>query len=899
MVAEAFTLPEQTVSDVDIIDIRRDHAEHSILDEIYKGLSPSQGQEKRLPTLLLYDERGLKLFEDITYLEQYYLTNAEIEILKAHAHAIAQQVEPGSMVIELGSGNLRKVNILLQALEKSRKSVEYYALDLSLPELERTLSAIPKGTYKYVKCCGLHGTYDDGLYWLSRPRNHSKPKCILSLGSSIGNFDREAAASFLRSFARRLHGGDRIIIGLDACKDPERVFHAYNDRDGVTHKFIMNGLLHANRILGANMFALQDWRVIGEWNESAGRHQAFYSPLRDVNINGCVIEAGEKIRVEESHKYATADSKSLWDAAGLVETAAYGNKHADYYLHMLARPSSAYPLRPEEYAISPVPTLADWKALWVAWDTVTLRMIPNEELFSKPIKLRNACIFYLGHIPTFLDMQLSRTTQQPSTEPAYYTKIFERGIDPDVDNPEHCHAHSEIPDSWPNLEDILVFQDRVRERVQGLYHNSEAPIDSKLARALWLAFEHEIMHLETLLYMLLQSDKTIPPSGARPNFEHMAWEANLGATSNQWIAIPKRKVTIGMNDPENSSGPDRYFGWDNEKPPRVVDVHSFVAKARPISNEDYARYLNKTSNPNIPLSWSEDSLLGSNANVTSVHTNGHTNGAANGNDSHLNGYANGAAGRNESNTDAHKDGYTNGHKDGAVNGNGSSRNGESVSLSNEYLKGKFVKTVYGPVPLEFALDWPVMASYDELAACATWMNGRIPTMEEVRSIYAYVDQLKIDEAEQVLGRTISAVNGHLVNDGVEETPPSHPSRESASRVKGSLNPHHLFANLEGCNVGLQHWHPTPITQHGNKLCGQGDLGGVWEWTSSVLGKHDGFEPMDAYPAYTTDFFDGKHNIVLGGSWATHPRVAGRKTFVNWYQRNYPYAWAGARLVKDI
>jgi hypothetical protein len=26
-----------------------------------------------------------------------------------------------------------------------------------------------------------------------------------------------------------------------------------------------------------------------------------------------------------------------------------------------------------------------------------------------------------------------------------------------------------------------------------------------------------------------------------------------------------------------------------------------------------------------------------------------------------------------------------------------------------------------------------------------------------------------------------------------------------------------------------------------------------------------------------DFFDGKHNIVLGGSWATHPRIAGRKS----------------------
>lgn len=57
--------------------------------------------------------------------------------------------------------------------------------------------------------------------------------------------------------------------------------------------------------------------------------------------------------------------------------------------------------------------------------------------------------------------------------------------------------------------------------------------------------------------------------------------------------------------------------------------------------------------------------------------------------------------------------------------------------------------------------------------------------------------------------------------------------------------------------------------------------------------------MPLYPGYTADFFGGKHNVVLGGSWATHPRIAGRKSFVNWYQRNYSYAWVGARLVRDL
>ena len=71
------------------------------------------------------------------------------------------------------------------------------------------------------------------------------------------------------------------------------------------------------------------------------------------------------------------------------------------------------------------------------------------------------------------------------------------------------------------------------------------------------------------------------------------------------------------------------------------------------------------------------------------------------------------------------------------------------------------------------------------------------------------------------------------------------------------------------------------------------MGGLWEWTGSVLEKNDGYEPMKMYPAYSgmlkcfyckvqtdvgaADFFDDKHNIVLGGSWATHPRIAGRKT----------------------
>lgn len=473
-------------------------------------------------------------------------------------------------------------------------------------------------------------------------------------------------------------------------------------------------------------------------------------------------------------------------------------------LHLLTKAANAFELTPERYASTTIPSLDDWRGLWAAWDTVTRGMIAEAELGNKPIKLRNACVFYLGHIPTFLDMQLVKATGDPLCDPQYFPTIFERGIDPDVDNPEQCHSHSEIPDEWPQLQEILAHQGRVRRKVERLYESGE--INRKVGRSVWMGFEHEIMHLETLLYMLLQSDKTLaPPRTKIPDFARLARDADSAAVANQWVTIPEQTIRLGLDDPEDNSGPDRPFGWDNEKPTRSVTVPSFQAQCRAITNGEYARYLEETGKP-VPASW------------TTINS---TNGNA-------------------------------------------SMNGSSASYTND----KAVRTVYGSVPLAYALHWPVFASYDELAGCAKWMGGRIPTVKEARSIYSHVDRQKKADADGHLGN--DGVNNHLVNDGVEESPPTSVS----STGKENLG---LFADLSGANVGFVNWHPTAITAHGNRLAGQAEMGGVWEWTSSPLTEHEGFEPMPLYPLYTADFFDGKHNIVLGGSWATHPRIAGRKT----------------------
>lgn len=160
-------------------------------------------------------------------------------------------------------------------------------------------------------------------------------------------------------------------------------------------------------------------------------------------------------------------------------------------LHLVSKQAVSFPLKANEYAAQPLPSLHEFEQLWAAWDVVTRHMIPNEELLSKPIKLRNCCLFYLGHIPTFLDIHLTRATGDAASEPSSYRHIFERGIDPDVDNPEKCHAHSEIPDEWPPVGEILGYQERVRNRTRSLFHNKGLESNRKIARALWIGFEHE------------------------------------------------------------------------------------------------------------------------------------------------------------------------------------------------------------------------------------------------------------------------------------------------------------------------------------------------------------------------------------------------------------------------
>ncbi|KAH7002567.1 hypothetical protein EDB80DRAFT_752821 [Ilyonectria destructans] len=233
----------------------------------------------------------------------------------------------------------------------------------------------------------------------------------------------------------------------------------------------------------------------------------------------------------------------------------------------------AFPLAPNDYAPAPVPSLSECQHLWKVWDLVTTKMIPPDALMEQPIPLRNPLLFYMGHIPTSEGIHLARATDSAPTEPAYYHAIFERGIDPDIDDPSICHDHSELPDVFPPLEEILMHRERVELRIRSLYETGKAYVDRRTGRALWIGFEHEE-------------------------------EAARHRVKNEWFRIPQQTFTIGFHDPETDTGPDRFFAWDNERAPYDTQVHCFETHGRPVSNGEYADYLITTKQSEIPATWS-------------------------------------------------------------------------------------------------------------------------------------------------------------------------------------------------------------------------------------------------------------------------------------------------------
>jgi L-histidine N-alpha-methyltransferase len=283
--------------------------------EVAAGLSRPQ---KELPPKYFYDAVGSRLFERITRLPEYYLTRAELALLRRHAPELAARLQPATLV-ELGPGGPSKASILLDALTASGGGVAYVPVDVSTSYLEQLQATLAR-RHATVRVTPVQADFTVSLPLVRAEL--SGPVLFAFLGSTIGNFEPAEAVALLRRVAVTMRPGDRLVLGADLKKERAVLERAYNDAAGVTARFNLNVLTVLRRSLGAEVDP-GDFAHRAFYDAGRGRIEMHLVARRALEIRipalgRFPVAAGESIRTEISCKYDRAGLAQLLWAAGLA-----------------------------------------------------------------------------------------------------------------------------------------------------------------------------------------------------------------------------------------------------------------------------------------------------------------------------------------------------------------------------------------------------------------------------------------------------------------------------------------------------------------------------------------------------------------------------------------------------
>jgi len=286
---------------------------------------------KEIACKYFYDAVGSYLFERICELPEYYQTRTEMALLRRHAGEMAALIGKNVEIVEFGAGSLRKVRILLDAVQDIRA---YTPLDISgcyLSDVVRTLAA----DYPALTLRPLVGDFTGPLEIPALPGNPRRAGFFP--GSTIGNFKPDAAMALLRRMRASLDGGG-LLIGADLVNDPARLHAAYNDAAGITAQFNKKLMLRANRELGAD-FDSNAFAHYAPYNPAAHRVEMYLVSLKrqSATIGGEIFDfaPGEPVHTEDSHKYTIESFREMAARAGFNPRAVWTDEERLFSVHWL------------------------------------------------------------------------------------------------------------------------------------------------------------------------------------------------------------------------------------------------------------------------------------------------------------------------------------------------------------------------------------------------------------------------------------------------------------------------------------------------------------------------------------------------------------------------------------
>ena len=299
------------------------------LQEIMQGL---QKKQKQISSKYFYDERGSKLFEEITLLKEYYPSRAEKEILKSAAKEITKDLL-NTEIIELGSGDESKISILLNTIPKQNHgAISYIPVDISPSAIEESTKKIAQ-RFPKIKTNGL---VSDFLENFSLPTSTDN-RIYCFFGSTIGNLSPQEALDFMRKMSSKMHDGDTFLLGLDMVKNKSILEKAYNDKENITAEFNKNILLVMNELLKTN-FNSNDFCHHAFYNESKQRIEMHLRTKIDLKISSPLFTEelffakGESIHTENSRKFNLLDLEEIANYSQLKISKIYTDSQSYFSL---------------------------------------------------------------------------------------------------------------------------------------------------------------------------------------------------------------------------------------------------------------------------------------------------------------------------------------------------------------------------------------------------------------------------------------------------------------------------------------------------------------------------------------------------------------------------------------
>lgn len=316
------------------VHVRPEDRYAALRADVLEGL---RAAPKELPPKWFYDDRGSRLFEEITRLDEYYPTRTERAILKVDAGAIVTAAGCNTLV-ELGSGTSDKTRLLLDAMERAGSLARFVPFDVSEHTLRGAAAAVA-AEYPGVEVHAIAGDFERHLGEIPTAGGG---RMLAFLGGTIGNFAPPQRKAFFAEVSEMLAPGEAFLLGTDLVKDVRRLEAAYDDASGVTAEFNRNVLRVVNRELGAD-FDVDAFAHVSRYDADEDWIEMLLEATRPMTVTippiTLTVEfaAGERMRTEISAKFRRDGLAAELAATGFSPAGWWTDLAADFALSLWRR----------------------------------------------------------------------------------------------------------------------------------------------------------------------------------------------------------------------------------------------------------------------------------------------------------------------------------------------------------------------------------------------------------------------------------------------------------------------------------------------------------------------------------------------------------------------------------